>query len=80
MINFKNYFNLFFIIFFFPSFVLGVSETNFLIGLFILYNLIFNHTKLYVLILENKKVILYFITFYVILILSSLFSNYQCTL
>lgn len=76
MVNFKNYYNLFFIIFFFPSFVLGVSETNYLIGSFILFNLIFNYKKLYDLILENKKAILYFIAFYIILILSSLISKY----
>lgn len=76
MVNFKNYYNLLFIVLFFPSLILGVSETNYLIGSFILFNLIFNYKKLYALILENKKAILYFTAFYIILIFSSLFSKY----
>jgi O-antigen ligase len=74
--NIKNYYYLFFIIFFFPSFVGGVALTNYFIGLFLFFNLIFNSQKLIIEIKKNYHVVILFSVFYFLCILSSYLSQY----
>ena len=73
---YKNIFNTFFILLFFPTFILGVSITNYLMAIFILFNFIFNYRKLYIEIKNNLIVVSYFFIFYLVLIISSSLSNY----
>lgn len=74
--TFLNYFNIFFIVVFFPSFVTGVFLPNFIYFLFILINILFNLQKIKLLIFSYKNISIMFIIFYLLLLTSSLLSNY----
>ena len=74
--TFLNYFNIFFIVVFFPSFVTGVFLPNFIYFLFILINILFNFQKIKLLIFSYKNISIMFIIFYLLLLTSSLLSNY----
>ena len=76
MVNkFFYYFNVIFIILFFPSFVTGIFLPNLICGLFIIVNCIFNFKKIKNLFLEYYKVSFLFTGFCVLIILSSIFSK-----
>ena len=76
MVNkFFHYFNVIFIILFFPSFVTGIFLPNLICGLFIIVNCIFNFKKIKNLFLEYYKVSFLFTGFCVLIILSSIFSK-----
>lgn len=76
MVNkFFYYFNVIFIILFFPSFVTGIFLPNLICGLFIIVNCIFNFEKIKNLFLEYYKVSFLFTGFCVLIILSSIFSK-----
>ena len=74
--NIKYFINLTFIIFFFPSFVSGVFLPNLLCGLFIFYNLVINFDKIKINFVANILPSILFFIFYIILIFSTLSSNY----
>ena len=74
--TFLNYFNIFFIVIFFPSFVSGVFLPNFIYFLFILINVLFNSNKIKLLILSHKNISIMFIIFCILLITSSFLSKY----
>lgn len=77
MINrFLNTFNFFFIILFFPSFVTGLFLPNLICGLFIFINLFFNVNKIKNLFLNYLFPSLLFILFYIIILISSILSDY----
>lgn len=69
------YFNIIFIILFFPSFVTGIFLPNLICGLFIVINCIFNFEKIKNLFLEYYKLSFLFSSFCVLIILSSIFSK-----
>lgn len=71
-----NFFYLFFLFSFFPIFILGVSYTNYLIGLFLLVSLIYKYNDIKKIFLSNTKFSIYFSLFYLILLISSLLSDY----
>lgn len=73
---FLNYFNIFFIVIFFPSFVTGVFLPNFIYFLFISINILFNFHKIKLLIFTHKNISIMFIIFYLLLLTSSFLSNY----
>ena len=73
---FLNYFNIFFIVIFFPSFVTGVFLPNFIYFLFISINILFNFHKIKLLIFTYKNISIMFIIFYLLLLTSSFLSNY----
>jgi O-antigen ligase len=73
------YLNIFFIflcVSFFPIFVIGVSYTNYLIALFLLVSIIYNYRNIKNLFLENINFSICFLFFYLILLISSLLSDY----
>lgn len=74
--NILYYYNTFFIIAFFPSFVSGVFLPNLLCGLFIVLNLLFNLDNLKILFFKYLKPSIIFIIFYLIILISSLMSDY----
>lgn len=74
--NLLFYFNLIFIILFFPSFISGVFLPNLLCFLFILLNLLFNFEKIKSFIKANKIIIFIFFCFYFFILLSSILSKY----
>lgn len=71
-----SYFNLFFIITFLPSFVTGTFLPNLIYFLFIVFNLFFNLDKLKQQFYENFIPCISFVIFYILLLISSLSSNY----
>ena len=74
--TFLNYFNIFFIVIFFPSFVSGVFLPNLIYFLFLLINVLFNSNKIKLLILSHKNISIIFIFFCILLITSSFLSKY----
>ena len=60
-----------------PFFVLGVPETNYLIGFFLIYFIIFRKKNLLNTVINYKYVVIIFFSFYFILILSTLLSNHR---
>ncbi len=78
MINkFINLFNYLFILIFFPSFVTGIFLPNLICGLFVCINLIFNFHNLKKLFFKYFIPSLYFIFFYILILISSIFSNHS---
>ena len=78
MINkFINLFNYLFILIFFPSFVTGIFLPNLICGLFVCINLIFNFQNLKKLFFKYFIPSLYFIFFYILILISSIFSNHS---
>ena len=78
MINkFINLFNYLFILIFFPSFVTGIFLPNLICGLFVCINLIFNFQNLKKLFFKYLIPSLYFIFFYILILISSIFSNHS---
>lgn len=73
--KFLNYFNILFIVLFFPSFVTGVFLPNLICGLFIIFNLIFNFKKIKELFFEYYKATYLFTFFYLLLLFSSILSR-----
>ena len=69
------YFNIIFILLFFPSFVTGIFLPNLICGLFIIINCIFNFEKIKKLFLEYYKLSFLFTSFYLLIILSSILSK-----
>ena len=77
MLNKINYyFNIFFILIFFPSFVTGVFLPNLICGSFILINLILKFHKIKNLFFQYHYISCLFIGFYLLMILSSFLSNH----
>lgn len=73
---FLNYFNIFFIVVFFPSFVTGMFLPNFIYLLFITINFFYNFEKIKIIIFNYRKISFLFILFYFLILLSSLSSNH----
>ncbi len=71
-----NFFNFFFILLFFPSFVTGVFLPNLICGIFVIVNLIFNFRNFKKLFLEYSVASYCFIFFYLLILVSSLLSNH----
>ena len=74
IINFCSYF---FILLFFPSFVTGVFLPNFVCGIFVFINLILNFENLKRLFFKYFVPSLFFIFFYTLILISSIFSNHS---
>ena len=78
MIHKSLYFsNYLFIFLFFPSFITGVFIPNLVCVTFAFLNLIFNFDKLKKIFLSNLYPSYFFLSFYFIIVLSSLFSNHS---
>lgn len=71
-----NYFFIFFVISFFPSFVLGISYVNYLIAFFLLISLLFYFEEIKKIAIENKIFSILFSFFYFCLLVSSMLSDY----
>ena len=72
---FLNYFNITFIIIFFPSFVTGIFLPNIIYFFFITINVLFNLKKIQNIILSYRKISSLFILFNILILLSSLSST-----
>ena len=59
-----------------PFFVLGVPETNYLIGTYLIYFIIFRNKNLFETFNNHKYLVIIFFSLYSVLILSSLLSNH----
>ena len=59
-----------------PFFILGVAETNYLIGTYLLYFIIIRNRSLYESIINHQHFAKIFLSFYFILIISSFLSEY----
>ena len=74
--KFINSFNYIFVLFFFPSFVTGVFLPNLICGIFVCINLTFNFQNLKKLFLKYYIPSYCFVFFYVLILISSIFSNH----
>lgn len=74
--SFLEKYNYLFLILFFPSFVAGVFIANCVIGITILINLVFNSKEFITILKKNVNLSYLFLLFYILLITSSLLSNY----
>ena len=72
-----NSYSYFFIILFFPSFVTGVFLPNLVCGIFACMSLIFNFQNLKKLFFKHLFPSLCFIFFYILILISSIFSNHS---
>ena len=72
-----NSFSYFFIILFFPSFVTGVFLPNLVCGIFACMSIIFNFQNLKELFFKYLYPSLCFIFFYILILISSILSNYS---
>lgn len=75
MNKFYNQIMIFFSLLFFPAFVTGVFLPNLVIFLIILSTIIFKFEDLKKLVLNNLKLVKFFIAFYLVIIFSSILSN-----
>lgn len=74
--KFKEFINILFIVFFFPSLVFGVAFSNMVIISFTIWTCIVKFHEVQNIILKNKNIIFIFLIFYFFLLLSSILSNY----
>ena len=74
--KFLDFSNKIFVILFFPSFVTGLFLPNLLCGIFIIMNMIINFKKIYSLISDYLIIVFLFTIFCIIIVVSSLVSNY----
>ena len=72
-----NIYSYFFIILFFPSFVTGVFLPNLVCGIFVFMSLILNYQNLKELFFKYFLPSLCFIFFYILILISSIFSNHS---